>query len=212
MKTQRNVAKLREKAAKVNVTVYSRKWLDELQRKAALLCKQSLEEWPSLLEKICGDERILLENLHSIFTFGLLYSLHLEVSLLLETFLIQKLSLHKAYSRRGDPPGRQKVSSSLRLPLHKASNGILTHITDMHSIPGFHVCFAKKEQTAQLSSLLTEEGLRGMMEKRRYYAVDVLFLFEASFDDRCLGFVERCDLTWTSVRYALKVNKKLSDS
>lgn len=54
---------------------------------------------------------------------------------------------------------------------------------------------AKREKTAQLTSLLIEDELQRMLEEEDHDAVHmVLPPFSSSTDER-LGFEERCDLT-----------------
>lgn len=49
--------------------------------------------------------------------------------------------------------------------------------------------------------MFTGEGLRGMTERKNYYAVDTVLPFVAAFIDERLGFVERCGLTQMHVFY-----------
>lgn len=70
--------------------------------------EQSLAKCPSILEEICGSVGVRVRELYSIVTTGPLHNLHLEISRLLETFLIHYLSLDKIYSRPGARPEKQK--------------------------------------------------------------------------------------------------------
>lgn len=70
---------------------------------------------------------------------------------------------------------------------------------------------AKEKQKAQLSGLLTGNGLQGMIERRNYHAVDTVSPFVASFSDKSPGFVERCDLKWMNASCTELVNSLLFD-
>lgn len=52
---------------------------------------------------------------------------------------------------------------------------ILAHIEEKYALPSLHGKFAKKEKTAHLNGLFTEDGLRGMPEGKSYYAVNMFF-------------------------------------
>lgn len=65
------------------------------------LSKQSLTESWSFLEDMHGENEVVLKNVRSTFTLGLLRHLHLEASELSRTFLTQFLSSDDIYSPRG---------------------------------------------------------------------------------------------------------------
>lgn len=52
----------------------------------------------------------------------------------------------------------------MKLPLLEAPSAILAHMEEKYLVPGLHVDFVKKEQTAQLDGSFTRDGLRGMIE------------------------------------------------
>lgn len=58
-----------------------------------------------------------------------------------------------------------------------------------------------------MNGIVTRERLRGMMDGRNCYAVDVVSLFAVAFISRSLGFVERYDLTRMKMLYTEKFNK-----
>lgn len=111
---------------------------------------------------------MVAEDLSSIFTFDPLQNPHLESQRLSNRFLTQRLSLDEIYSRRQGRSGKQKRLILVRLPLFKACNCVLSKTEESYLDNGFHVDIAKKKQTAQLKGLLREEGLRGMMERKKY--------------------------------------------
>lgn len=121
------------------------------------------------------------------------------MSKLLKTCLVQCLSSNKTHSYPKGPPGKQKKLSSVVLPLLSACSGVLDHGEKKYPVLGLQVSFARKKQTTQLKSLLTEDGLRGLRHGRYYYAVDTVVLFTAASIYRRLGFVECCDLTRMNV-------------
>lgn len=55
--------------------------------------------------------------------------------------------------------------------------------------------FSRKTHKAKLATRSAENGLRGAMQERNYYAAETASLFVAELIDERLGFVERCDLT-----------------
>lgn len=83
----------------------------------------------------------------------------------------------------------------------EAYGAILPHNGEKFLTADLQVDLSRKERTAQPSGLLTEDKLQKMMKKSSHYALDRFFLFVVSFIDRSLRFVEKCDLTRTSVLY-----------
>lgn len=60
-------------------------------------------------------------------------------------------------------------------------------IEEKYSVPVLHVDFAKKEHSAQMNGLITEDRLRRMMDGRYRYAIDTVYSLVASSWDRNLG-------------------------
>lgn len=87
--------------------------------------------------------------------------------------------------------GKQKRLGSVRLPLIIVFSAILAYIEEKYPVPGFHVDFAQKKDITQLSGLITGDGLRGLMERIKYSAAEMVLPFFASFIRRNFGFVER---------------------
>lgn len=67
----------------------------------------------------------------------------------------------------------------------------------------------KGVETAQLNGLFPKDGLREMLERNNYYAVDWDFQCTAAFIDRSLGFEARCDLSQMTVQYSDIANRIL---
>lgn len=99
----------------------------------------------------------------------------------------------------------------VRLLLLKACKGILAHNEGKCPVSGLYVDHTIKQQTAQLDGLFREDGLRGIMRGRNYYASDIVFPFVAPFIHKIFGFVERCSLTTMTVLYTEMANKVLFD-
>lgn len=59
--------------------------------------------------------------------------------------------------------------------------------------------FSKKEKTAQVNGLLTEDGLEELLEGKNCYALDIEFPFVVSFIEKRIGFERNCDLTRMNV-------------
>lgn len=59
------------------------------------------------------------------------------------------------------------------MPLQKSCNGILAPVEEKYGFPELYVSFAKNEKSTQFSSLPTGDGLRGMLEARNYFAVEI---------------------------------------
>lgn len=81
------------------------------------------------------------------------------------------------------------------MPLLKAWNGTFAHIEENCALPGFHVSFARSEETAQLTGLFTGSGLRGMLERKDSYVVGTGIPVTTSFTEKSLSFEECCELT-----------------
>lgn len=63
----------------------------------------------------------------------------------------------------------------MKLTLLTACSGILAHVEEKYAVLSLHVDFVKKNQTAQLSGVFKECGLRGTVEETNYYAGDTVF-------------------------------------
>lgn len=99
--------------------------------------------------------------------------------------------------------------SSARLPLLRACSGILPSIEKIYSAPGLHKDFENKEKAARLTSLLTRDELREIVQGITHYAVFAVLPFFARSIDRSIGFVERCSLSRMDALYAEMANTKL---
>lgn len=80
------------------------------------------------------------------------------------------------------------------MSLLKACNETLTHFEKSCALSGSRMKFARKEITTQLNTLLTADGLLGMLERRGCYPVDTVFPFVAPFTERSICFQRNCDL------------------
>lgn len=211
IETRRRVKELKEAAERMSGREERGRRREALNEIGCLLSAKSLAEWPSSLEELCGSGGLVVEDLYSMFTFEPLHNLHLGVSRLLKTCLVQYLSSDEIYSHPCGPNGKRKRLSSVRMALLRACNAILAHVEEKYALPGLHVDFAKTGKTTQLNGLFTADGLRGMLEGKDYYAVDMVFPFVAAFIDRSLGFEEKCELTRMNVLYIEIINKVLVD-
>lgn len=99
----------------------------------------------------------------------------------------------------------------MKLRLLRACSAVLADIQEKYPVSGLHVDFARREHRAQMGVLFTGDRLRGMMKRRSHYASDTVCSTVASFSDRTLGFVGRCDLTWMNEFYTEMVHKFLFD-
>lgn len=132
----------------------------------------------------------MVKDLYSIFTTVPSHRSYMRGPELLTARLNIFLFSDETYSHAGGPPGKKKRLSPVKLSLIKACSGIPAHIEEKYMVPGLHVIFARTEATAQLICLSTKDGLRGTIEKRNYYAADLVFQFAAGFTDRSLGLWE----------------------
>lgn len=87
----------------------------------------------------------------------------------------------------------------------------MPHTEEKYLASGLRVEFAKKQQTAQLNGLVTEERLRGTMEERIYYVIDAVCWLVVAFNDRSVVFLERCEVIRMSAWYTEMVSKVISD-
>lgn len=99
----------------------------------------------------------------------------------------------------------------VRLPLLEACKGVLADIVKKYQALYLGVDFAKKYQTAQLSSPTTGERRRGILKQNRYCDFGTTVWFFAAFSDRSLGFVENFSLTPMNVFYQEMMKKVLFD-
>lgn len=105
MKTQRKMKELRVKAAKLAGRGRSRRQREVVDEIGFFLSKQSLAELPSSLKEKWGVDRVLGDDLYSIFMFELLHNLHFGVSSFLKPCLIQYLCSDENYSHPGGLSG-----------------------------------------------------------------------------------------------------------
>lgn len=116
------------------------------------------------------------------------------------------------YNHSTKPSRKQNKMSLLDSSLLRACEDILAHVEEKCALRGRHVSLAKqREKRAQLYSFITGEGLRGILEGKDYYAVDMIFLSIASFTDKMLGLEGRCELSRLSGKYSETVTKVLGD-
>lgn len=71
--------------------------------------------------------------------------------------------------------------------------------------------FAKKEHTAQLNDLRSEERLQRTMEVGNWDGIDAVFPFDPAFVAKIPDCVERCDQTRMNVLYTEMVTEVLFD-
>lgn len=121
----------------------------------------------------------MTKDLYLISTFERLRNLYPAVSKLLATSLIQYLSSMGIYNHSSGSSGKQKRLRVLKIPFLRACDGISAHVEKKYALPELHVHFATAGKTAQRNGLFTEDGLRGMLEGKRYYVVHMDFLFIA---------------------------------
>lgn len=110
------------------------------------------------LKEICGGDGAVVKDSYSVVRSEPLRNLHLGAPKLLRTHFFQFLCSEMMYSNTRDPSGEQQRSRLMELPLLKLCNDILAHI-EQSRVLGLHVGFGKREQTAQLDGMFTEEGL-----------------------------------------------------
>lgn len=75
----------------------------------------------------------------------------------------------------------------------------MTNDEQRDALPGLRGNLAKNENIAQLSGLLTEDGLQKLLPGKSYYAADIVFSFVVLliFKRFCLDL--QCDLTQINV-------------
>lgn len=88
---------------------------------------------------------------------------------------------------------RSDLKSCAQTQLLSAHNGIMARIKEENPVPGLHADTSRKQHLAQLSTLITGDGLRGMTEWRSYCAVDTFRPFGTAISETSHGFEERCD-------------------
>lgn len=97
--------------------------------------------------------------------------------------LFQYLLSDSVHSHRAGRAEKRKRLSSVRLMLLKRRDAVFARIEENYPVPGLCMDFATKEQTAKLIGLLTREGKRRKLEKKRYYSADTVVPFPAPFID-----------------------------
>lgn len=93
----------------------------------------------------------------------------------------------------------------------RACKGILAHNEENYRLSKSSVERSGKEKKAQFYDLLTRHGLEGILERKRRYGLDLIFLFTSSFIDESLGLEECCELTREHVQNSHIVNSVLSN-
>lgn len=150
-------------------------WL--LKETPSMLAEQSLKEWLSSSEELCGKHDFMMEYLCIVFRIEILQNFHLQVSEILRSQVTQYSSGDEVYSHSLGPSGKKKRVSLLKTALLEACKGILAHVKEANDLLKLHVNFAKKVKTEQLSRLLTVDGLRAVLGRVSVMPLAWPFLF-----------------------------------
>lgn len=166
-----------------------------------LLPEQSLGVWRLFFRNICGEFGLVMGNLYSMFTFEPMHNLHLGVLKRLKNCLNQYFLCKVAYTHPAGPSRKQKRLDLLSAFLLRAYTSILALIKKEYALLGLHVNFARRKRTSQLYAMFTGDELRGRLERKNYYAVEILSPSTAAIIGRSLGFGEPSKLTRMNVPY-----------
>ena len=147
----------------------------------------SISPWPSFLETIEEQSNLFSVEVYSTFTFEPLHNLHLGISKLLKTCMVQMLNSNSMFTNPNDNRRGQKRYSSMKTAILRGCNSLLAAIQNQYPLSGVNVDFSKKEASTSLNGLFTADGLKGMLEAKEYRAIDYVFPFVAAFVDRALG-------------------------
>lgn len=104
MGTRRRVEELQESAGNLARGDRSRKKREVLDETDFFLARQSLAECSSFVEEFFNSDRVVTEDLYSVFTFESPQNFHLGVRRLLRTFLIHFFLLDQTFSLLEDLP------------------------------------------------------------------------------------------------------------
>lgn len=99
---------LQENAGSLGKEVRSRKQQEIVNAIGFWLPKQSFAEWRSFLDEICGDDGMVVEGLHLLFTFDLFHNLHFGEVKTFEDVCGSSFVFYEIHSYWKGPPGLQK--------------------------------------------------------------------------------------------------------
>lgn len=209
--TRIKVQSLEEMAGMVSRRGQRQRRGQELATTRRPLSQKTLEKRPSVLKERSAEENFVMADSYSVLTFGPFYNFHLEVSRLLDGCFTQCLPCDDVKSHPRGPARKRRELSSLRISPLRTCSGILPQVEQNRALPRFHVNFVKKEKTAQLNGLCTGDDLRGILEGKKHYAVDMVFSSLASCIERNLEYEATYNLTQMSMQYTDIVREVLVD-
>lgn len=164
----------------------------------ATLSVSSISSQPSFLETSPLIPRMETCNMYAAFTFEPMHNLHLGISKLIKQCMYTRFSSEQLYLSLNK---RRRTFRSVRNSLLRCANHTLSAIERDSFMPGLHVDFSTCEKGATPNGLFTVDGLRGMLEAKDYWAVDMVFPFVAGCLDRICGESDSAPLTTICTRY-----------
>lgn len=102
--------------------------------------------------------------------------------------IIAYLSSKYFLSYPGSKYGKQKPFRSYRMAILCSSNYFMAVIESHLQPPVLNIDLSKHEISSKMNGLLLTDGIRGMIDGKEYYSMDMDLPFVPEFTERCTGF------------------------
>lgn len=111
--------------------------------------------------------------MYAIFVLKPLHNLHLAISKLIKIRTFYQLGSESLSTTVGYRMNKSRTFRSMRKSALRGGNSILAAIERDSYTPRLHVNFSHGERGSNLNGIFTQDGVRGMLEKKDYQMLDV---------------------------------------
>lgn len=101
--------------------------------------------------------------------------------------------------------GQRQPLSQISVSILRGLNLLLAAVEREAGVPGLHMDFSRKSCSLQLNVVFLMSGVRGMIERKDYRAVDTLFTILEAYTDRASQFQNGADMTRVYRMYSVVV-------
>lgn len=154
----------------------------------------------------------MLDKVYNIFKFKLLYNLHLGISKLLRDCSFQFFSSDKMTTKLSGAERQRQPLNRMRVSILCGANFLLAANDRGASAAGLHVDFPSKSCFMQFNGRFLNNGVREILERKNYHAVDIILSITDAYIDRATGFQNVASKTGVHRMYADIVSKVVSQN
>lgn len=154
----------------------------------------------------------ILGLVYNIFVFEPHHNLHLGISELLKECTVKFLGLNKVETELGVVVEQKHPLSPMRVFILRRINSLLSATDPEAAIPVLRAYFSCKDRAMQSNGVFRNIGMRGMLEKNDYRAVDIVFSIIKDYIVRATGFQNDANILYVHHMYANTVSKVVSQN